>query len=117
MIRPLEVLSFGTRVILTFVIILIVLLALSVIGYLSGGWEAQGAPEPSVVSKYEGHLVEIDRRALDLAYQDHLKLLFSVWLKDDVAAEQRIRNGLRIARRAYASAAEQIEQREQALQK
>jgi hypothetical protein len=69
------------------------------------------------VSKYEPHLIELDKRALELAYQDHLKLLFSVWLKDDVAAEQRIRNGLRIARRAYASAADQLEKREQALKR
>jgi len=63
----------------------------------------------------DAHLLGVDKDALELAYKDHLKLLFSVWLKDDISTVQRINNGLRNARRAYAHAAEQIERRERAL--
>lgn len=64
-------------------------------------------------SKYDATLVDLDKVALDEAYVTQVKHLFSVWLKDDVAATDRISNGLRIARRAYVNAAGQIAQREE----
>lgn len=62
------------------------------------------------------HLLPLDKRALTEAYHDHLKLLWSVWLKDGAHDATRISNGLRIARRAYHEAAQQIEKREQQLE-
>jgi hypothetical protein len=95
------------------------LLTLALIGYLSGGWEAEGEESEQI---YQGvpideHLLQVDKEALELAYKDHLKLLFSVWLKDDITTVHRINNGLRGARRAYTHAAEQIEKRERALKR
>jgi hypothetical protein len=61
------------------------------------------------------HLLQVDKEALELAYKDQLKLLFSVWLKDDITTVHRINNGLRNARSAYAHAVEQLERRERQL--
>ena len=64
---------------------------------------------------HDGKLLELDRKALDEAYNAHLLLLFSVWLKDQAGDPTRFNNGIRIARRAYHQAAEQIEKREKQL--
>jgi hypothetical protein len=112
MIPRLEDLSIRHRILLTIAIVVIILLLMAMVGFLGGRWEeAQGQEAP----KYEPLLVMMDKRALEAAYHDHLKLLFSVWLKDDVRATERISKGLGIARRAYAAAADQIERREKAL--
>jgi hypothetical protein len=112
MIPRLEDLSIRHRILLTIAIVMVILLLMAMIGFLAGRWEeAQGEES----SRYEPHLITMDKRALEDAYHDHLKLLFSVWLKDDIAATQRINKGLGIARRAYAAAAEQLEKREKAL--
>jgi hypothetical protein len=111
-IRHLEDLSMRARVGLVFAIVIIVLLML----YLAGSF-AEAEPEEKL---YQGipldeHFLPLDKEALDLAYKDHLRVLFKVWLTDDIKVVHRINNGLRIARRAYAHAAEQIEIRERAL--
>jgi len=76
--------------------------------------------EPGETLLYEGipldaTLLHLDKRALEEAYHQYLLLLFSIWLKSDIAEEQRIRNGLRKARKAYNAAAQQIAKREQEL--
>ena len=57
-------------------------------------------------------LLELDKRALNEAYHGQLILLWSVWLKDGAGDPSRFQNGLKIARRAYHTAVEQIEKRE-----
>ena len=79
------------------------------------------APPTQLLDIYTGvpldeHLLQLDKEALDDAYSAHLLLLFSVWLKDQAEDPTRINNGLRIARRAYGHAAEQISKREKAIQ-
>ena len=64
---------------------------------------------------FDSKLLELDRIALDEAYHQHLLLLFSVWLKDQAGDPTRFNNGIRIARRAYHQAAEQIDKREKQL--
>jgi hypothetical protein len=110
-IRPLDVLPLWARVL---VVVLAAALAVLLLFFVSGG---EGAPvlEPPP-SKWDTHLLELDRQALESAYHDQMKLLFSVWLKDDVKALERVTNGFRIARHAYAAAASRIEKREQELQ-
>lgn len=117
MVPRLEELSLAHRVILSIAIVLIILLFAAAIGYVGGRWEARGQES----QLYQGipldaHLLPLDKRALEAAYHDHLKLLFSVWLRDDVTTTARINNGLRIARRAYGHAIEQIERRERAIE-
>jgi hypothetical protein len=66
-------------------------------------------PDPS---QYDAHLIAMDKVALEEAYHDQIKLLFSVWLKDDISTTHRVTNGARIARRAYIHAAGELEKRE-----
>jgi hypothetical protein len=111
MIPKLEDLSISQRIMLTVIIVVAALLFIGAVGFLSGRWEAEGQEVQS--SKYEAHLIEMDKHALDGAYHNQLLLLFSIWLKDGAGTDAaRISNGLRIARRAYTQAATQIEQRE-----
>jgi hypothetical protein len=110
--KSLEELSLRARIVLFVVVVFIVSLLLMFVQAESEETEQiyQGVP-------IDGHLLQLDKEALELAYKDHLKLLFSVWLKDDISTVHRINTGLRNSRRAYAHAAEQIERRERALQK
>jgi hypothetical protein len=59
--------------------------------------------------------LHLDKAALEEAYRQYLLLLFSTWLRGDIAEDQRIRAGQRKARAAYNSAASQIAKREQEL--
>jgi hypothetical protein len=112
------------RAILAFVIIVIVLFILALIGWLSGGWEEAGAREehPYIeeppVSKYEDHLLALDREALDKAYRDHIGLVFGVWMKGptDPDSPRRAGAGARNARAGYERSMEAIERRERKLQ-
>jgi hypothetical protein len=93
---------------------LAVLILIAVLSFLT---RDVGAAQDLQSSKYDSYLIQKDKEALDAAYHNQLLLLFSVWLKDDVRTTERVSNGLRIARRAYVTAAEQIERRERELQR
>jgi hypothetical protein len=66
------------------------------------------------ISKYEEHLLALDREALDKAYKDHIGLVFGVWMKDpsDPSAPSRAGNGARNARGGYEKSMQAIERRE-----
>jgi hypothetical protein len=111
--KSLEELSIRARIGLFFAIIIIVIALIYIVGSFT---HAEGEEAEQI---YQGvpinaHLLQLDKEALEVAYKEHLKLLFSVWLRDDITTVHRINNGLRNARRAYAHAAEQIEKRERA---
>jgi hypothetical protein len=61
----------------------------------------------------DAHLLELDKRALVEAYHLQLLNLWAVWLKGQAGDPQYFSNGLKIARRAYKQASEQITKREQ----
>ena len=61
----------------------------------------------------DAHLLELDKRALAEAYHAQLLNLWAVWLKGQAGDPQYFSNGLKIARRAYKQASEQIVKREQ----
>jgi hypothetical protein len=108
--RP-DDLSIGHRIVVTFLLVLAILLFLALLGFLTGGWDEQ--PRAEELSKWDSRMLELDKQALDLAYTEQLKVLFSVWLRDGAGTDAlRISNGLRIARRAYVQAATRIEERE-----
>jgi hypothetical protein len=66
---------------------------------------------------FDAHLVGLDKRALEQAYQERLVKLFGVWLTGTQATDAtNFRNGLQIARRGYNAALQQIELREQQFQ-
>ena len=107
--------TIGQRIAITFAIVFAILMALALIGYLTGGWdEAQGKE----VNLYRGievdeKLLQLDKQALDEAYHNHLIRLWNVWLTDGARGADRITTGLRIARDSYHQASTQIAKREQ----
>lgn len=112
-------LSLGERIAVTFFIVIVLLFALALFGYLTGGWEDAQAKD---VNLYQGveidaKLLGLDKRALDEAYHSHVIRLWNVWLSDGARSADRISNGLRIARTSYHQAAGQITKREQEQQK
>jgi hypothetical protein len=109
--RPLEEMSFGHRVALTVVICLIILFALALFGYLTGGWDVQAQNITS--SKWDHRMVELDKQAVDQAYILQMSHVFSIWLKDGVADPSRARVGFANARKGYDAAMTAIEKREQ----
>jgi hypothetical protein len=116
--RDLQDMSIGQRIIVTAVIVIVILLLLAAFGYLTGRWEEARAEsgksyEPPI-SKYEEHLLTLDREALDKAYKDHIGLVFGVWMKgpSDVDAPRRAGNGARNAREGYEKSMQAIERRE-----
>lgn len=118
--RRLEELSLGQRVLLTLAIVVALLLALALIGYLDGRWDVQAEPAEPLL--YEGippdaELLQLDKVALDEAYVEQAKKLFQVWLSSQAGDATQFRNGMRIARRAYHHASAEIAKRLEAAEK
>jgi hypothetical protein len=115
--------TFGQRIALTFVIVLIILFALAFAGWMTGGWDESPAASPKLASSeglYDGisldaELLLIDREALDQAYHNHLIKLWTVWLTDGAKDPTHFRRGLMISRDAYKKAHEAIAKREEIL--
>jgi len=61
----------------------------------------------------DADLLKLDKQALKEAYHAQLLNLWAVWLKGQAGDPQYFSNGLKIARRAYKQASEQIAKREQ----
>jgi hypothetical protein len=78
-----EDLSIGHRIAITFIIVLVILFALALYGYLTGGWEAEAEGAPVVPSKYDDLIDELERQALAEAFKKHLIQLYSVWVTDN----------------------------------
>jgi hypothetical protein len=118
--RKLEDMTIGHRIALTFVIVLVILFALALAGFLSGRWDqAPAQPQAQQGDLYgatplDATLLRLDRRALEEAYHAQMLKLFGVWVSSGAPDEAKnFRNGLFIARRAYRQAAESIAKREQ----
>ena len=107
--------TFAGRFALTLFIVLAVLFALALFGYLTGGWEEtakaeQASPPPSV---YDRRIAEIDREAIEGAYREHNQKLYSVWMSDPSHAEAPARagRGARNGRKAYIDAMTAVDKR------
>ena len=79
-------------------------------------------PQAKDIDLYQGiaadaKLLELDKRALDEAYHQHIIRLWNVWLTDGAREATRVSNGLRIARESYRYASGQIARREQELER
>lgn len=119
-IPDLKNLSVGHRTALLFIIVLVILLALALFGYLTGGWDVQAQQQKTDLYDgvpFDATLLPLDRKALDEAYHGHLIRLWNVWLTDGAKEATRFRTGLKIARGAYHQATEAIAKREQELQR
>jgi len=108
--RHLEDMSLGHRVAITVVIVLAILFALALYGYLTGGWEAEAQVVPP--SKYDKRISELDREAIDEAYKEKIIALFNTWLSDPSEQPSRAVKGAQNARRAYIGAMQAIERKE-----
>jgi len=74
---------------------------------------AKPAPEPPATpTKWDAHLFELDRKAIEDAYVEHVRQLFEVWMKDAQGQPERAVQGARRARKAYIGAMAAVEKRE-----
>jgi len=103
--------TIGQRIILTFIIVFVILLILSFIGWISGSWdETPAAPLPS--SAFDGRLIDLDKEGLDAAYRSRVQHLFEIWMKDEAGQPGRAIVGVQQARRAYIEAMTKVTERE-----
>jgi len=63
-------------------------------------------------SKYDAHILQLDREAIEAAYREQVVHLFAVWMKDGAGQPGRAATGTRQARAAYIAAMTEIEKRE-----
>jgi hypothetical protein len=116
--KPLEELSLGNRIALTLAIVLIILFALAITGYLTGGWDEadaqQALPNPPGQTQPGFCIDAITRErvrdilltGLDEALKDQVKNLMAVWLRDERGQPGRASVGLHNAAIAYDHARE-----------
>lgn len=107
------------RAVATFVTLVVIMIILGIYGCAVDDDQAKSQAAEQI---YQGvpldkRLLELDKAALEKAYEQHVLLLFSIWLKDDISVVHRINTGLRRGREAYGQAAARIEEREKALSK
>jgi hypothetical protein len=112
--KRLEDISIGNRIALTVAIVVIVIILLACVGYLSGRWEAEAQGVVVAPSKYDDHIDELERQAIDEAFKKHLIQLYSVWVTDNYQPKfpPRAVVGMRNNRDAYIRSMEAIEKRE-----
>jgi len=109
----LEDISIGHRIAITIVIVLVIMFALALIGYLSGRWEAEAQGAPVVPSKYDDKIDELEREALGEAFKQHVIRLYTVWVTDNYQPKfpPKALVGMRNARDAYIRGMEAIDRR------
>src|SRR5262245_60697770 len=71
---------------------------------------------PAPPSPYDKHLLELDRAALDKAYQAQIGHLFEVWMRDSAGQPERAGKGVQQARRAYIESMKALDARAKALE-
>lgn len=75
------------------------------------------AEESFQASKYDDHLLALDREAVDNAYRDQVEHLIAIWFKDDSGQPGRATKGVQIARKRYIDMMAAIEKREADIKK
>ena len=111
----------GNRIVITMGIVLAILFALALFGFLTGRWdEAEGQAITDPPQMYQGvpldaHLLRLDKQALETAYQQQLIFLFTTCLKDGCKNWTYFHNGVLNARRFHNEAAKGIAAREKEL--
>jgi len=117
--------SLGHRIALTVVIVLIILFAISFIGWYLGRWDdgdyAHGAAARyEVPERFQRELIDLDRQALNAAYINHADKLWSNYVSQASNLGHdtvRVDVGLDHLHQAWVIARERIEAREKALNK
>jgi hypothetical protein len=115
--RDLNDMRLGERAAITFAIVLTILAALALFGYLTGGWNVEAAtePPPRATSKYDDHIDALERQALDDAFKKYIGQLYNIWVTDNYQPKipPRATTGARNARDAYVRSMDAIEARAQ----
>src|SRR3954470_24549512 len=101
--HDLQDMNLGQRAVATVIIVVVVLLVLAFVGYLSGRWEEAQA-QAIAPSKWDSHMIELDKQALDRAYVAQVGHVFDIWIKDGVADASRATRGFANARKGYNAA-------------
>jgi hypothetical protein len=107
-----ENLTIGQRIAVTFIIVLAILFALALFGYLTGGWEVEAQVPRYEISKYEGEMLAIEHKAIDEAFHNQVVNVFAVWMKDNTGQPGRAINGVVQARKAYIASKTRLEERD-----
>lgn len=122
--KQLEDMTFGQRILLTLVIALVILFALALVGWSTGGWNISSdeyfvasAEEGLTVSKYDELIERLDKEAAENAYRSQIEHLFAVWMKDSTGQPQRAATGAQYARKAFIDVMKAIEERAAKLHK
>jgi hypothetical protein len=113
----LQDLSIGHRVAITVVIVLAVLFALALYGYLTGNWEEDETARPGYgLASAESQIIQPEicmdeatrerirdlvLEGIDEALKEHTKHIFSIWLKDSTDQPRRAVTGMATGIRAY----------------
>lgn len=111
--------SLGHRIALSFIIVLVLLLALALYGWMTGSWNEEEMTGGYRMASAESQPVELmpcmDEQtreqirgvmieALDDALKEHVKHVFEIWLRDDRGQPGRARTGVLQGIKAYLGA-------------
>jgi hypothetical protein len=107
----------GQRFLLTLAIVLAMLFALALLGYLTGNWEeddaarpgyalasAETRPELCMDSDTRERVRKLMIEALDNSLREKIESLFAIWLRDATDQPRRAQTGMNTALRAYVGA-------------
>jgi hypothetical protein len=116
MIPDLRNLSLGERIVCTVVILLALLFAIALFGWLTGGWEddpppllmrlmaAESKPELCMDDDTRERVRQLMYEGLDEALKEKIRSLFEVWLRDETGQPARASKGMQQALLAYQAA-------------
>ena len=102
-------------------VVLLLLVAVIIVFGITIHFQARAQPIPVsqgktqvvyLVSKFEPHLLELERAALDEAFKQKITSLWTIWMSDDHGQPARAINGAAQARKAYIASMTEIERRE-----
>jgi hypothetical protein len=93
------------------------LIVIFLIAYSASGASKpkEAEPPPWVPSKWDDHIDDLERQALDDAFKKHIGQLYSIWVTDNYQPRipPKALTGARNARDAYIRSMEGIEKRQQ----
>ena len=109
-IPPLEDIPIAYRLLIGLVVVVVVLAILMVLERS----EATGETVVMKVSKWDDHIDELERAAVDEAYKKYIGQLYNIWVTDNYQPRipPKALVGARNARDAYIRSMEAIEKRE-----
>lgn len=74
----------------------------------------RAAPVVPPITQYEGRLLELERHAIEMAFENRITRLFDVWMQDDRGQPDRALTGAAQARKAFVGSMDALERRERA---